>query len=118
MEEETKKDDDKPWLFKEGNPGGGRKPETPEQKIIKKATKELIAEYKEKLAEALPLIEPKMIEKAVAGDIQFIKELHDRVMGKPDQKTDITSDGKPLYLPPELLNKNDLTSPSTEPDSK
>lgn len=34
--------------------------------------------------------------------------------GQPAQQTDISSGGKPLYLPPELLNKNDLTTPSTE----
>lgn len=69
--------------FAVGNPGGpGRKPETEETKIIKKAQKELIAEYKEKLAEALPLISPVLIAKAMEGDMPAIKELNDRVMGK------------------------------------
>lgn len=60
----------------------GRPPETEETKIIKKAQKELIAEYKEKLAEALPLISPVLIAKAMEGDMPAIKELNDRVMGK------------------------------------
>lgn len=64
-----------------GNPDG-RPPLTEEEKVVKKAQKELIAEYKEKLAEALPLISPVLIAKAMEGDMQAIKELNDRVMGK------------------------------------
>ena len=71
--------------FKEGNPGGGRPPNSsilPEQLALKKATRELITEYKEKLTEALPLISPVLIAKALEGDMPAIKELNDRVMGK------------------------------------
>ncbi len=64
-----------------GNPDG-RPPMTEEEKIVKKATKELVSEYKEKLAEALPLISPVLIAKAMEGDMQAIKEVNDRVMGK------------------------------------
>lgn len=64
-----------------GNPDG-RPPLTEEEKIVKKATKELVSEYKEKLAEALPLISPVLIAKAMEGDMQAIKEVNDRVMGK------------------------------------
>lgn len=64
-----------------GNPDG-RPPMTEEEKIVKKATKELVSEYKEKLAEALPLISPVLIAKAMDGDMQAIKEVNDRVMGK------------------------------------
>ena len=95
--DETTQNDSKPWLFKEGNPGGpGRPPETQEQKIIKKATKEIIKEYKENLANALPKIEPVLIKKAVEGDMTAIKEVHDRVMDKARQNTDITSGGESL----------------------
>ena len=75
-----------------GNPEGA-KPETPEQKIIKKASKEFIAEYKEKLAEALPQISPVLVTNALTGDVPAIKEIHDRVMGKPDQKQDLNVSG-------------------------
>mgnify|MGYP001576060714 CR=1 FL=1 len=81
-----------------GNPAG-RKPDTPEQKLIRKAAKEIIAEYKQALAEALPLIQPVLIAKAIEGDIQAIKELHDRSMDKAKQSTDITSGGKELPQP-------------------
>jgi len=78
-----------------GNPDG-RPPLTEEEKIVKKATKELVSEYKEKLAEALPLISPVLIAKAMEGDMQAIKEVNDRVMGKAEAKTDITSGGEKI----------------------
>ena len=87
-----------------GNPDG-RPPMTEEEKLAKKATKELIAEYKEKLAEALPLISPVLIAKATEGDMQAIKEVNDRVMGKAEAKTDITSNGKDLI--PETVTKEE-----------
>lgn len=85
--------------FKVGNPGGGRPLNStipPEQLALKKATKELIAEYKEALGEALPLIKPILIAKALEGDMPAIKEIHDRVMDKSKQPTDITTDGESL----------------------
>ena len=89
---------DSNFKFKEGNPGGGRPPETEEKKLLKKATKQIIAEYKEALAEALPFIEPVLVKKAIEGDMVAIKEVHDRVMDKSKQPTDITSDGKALTV--------------------
>lgn len=80
-----------------GNPEG-RQPMTPEQKLIKRATKELIAEYKEGLAQALPLISPVLIAKAASGDVPAIKELHDRIMGKAEQKTEMEIGLKPTPI--------------------
>ena len=85
--------------FADGNIGGGRTPETEQDKIIKKATKQLIAEYKEALGESLPLIKPVLIAKALEGDISAIKEIHDRVMDKAKQPTDVTTNGKDLPQP-------------------
>ena len=67
-----------------GNPNG-RPPLTQEQKAIRKATREIVKEYREKLAEALPSIEPVLVALALKGDVAAIKELHDRVMGKAIQ---------------------------------
>lgn len=67
-----------------GNPEGAR-PLTEEEKMARRATKEIIAEYKEKLAESLPQIEPVLVGLAIAGDMQAIKEINDRVIGKPKQ---------------------------------
>ena len=86
--------------FAKGHIGGpGRTPDTLADKIIKKATKELIAEYKESLGEALPLIRPIIIAKALEGDMTAIKEIHDRVMDKAKQSNDITTNGKDLPTP-------------------
>ena len=72
--------------FKVGNPGGpGRPALTEEQKLIKKATKDIINEYKESLAEVLPELSPIIKEKALNGDIAFIKELHEVTEVKSDK---------------------------------
>lgn len=78
-----------------GNPNG-RQPDTEADIIRKKATKQLIAEYKESLGDALPLIKPVLIAKALEGDMTAIKEIHDRVMDKAKQSTDITSGGETI----------------------
>ena len=77
----------KPWLFKPGVSGNpkGLAVLTQEQKIIRKATREIVKEYQAKLAEALPSIEPVLVALALKGDVAAIKELHDRVMGKAIQ---------------------------------
>jgi hypothetical protein len=64
-----------------GNPDGAE-PWTEEEKLAKRATKQIIEAYKNKLAEALPKIEPVLVGKALEGDINAIKEINDRVMGK------------------------------------
>ena len=66
--------------FEKGNPGGpGRKKLTEQQKLIRKSVKELIKDYEESLAEALPKLSPVLKKKALDGDIQAIKELHEVV---------------------------------------
>lgn len=71
----------------------GRPTETEADKIKKKATKQLIEEYKEALGESLPLIKPVLIAKALEGDLASIKEINDRVMGKAEQKSDVKMSG-------------------------
>lgn len=87
-----------PHAFKPGVSGNphGRPVESTEVKLMKKAAKQIIAEYKEALAQALPLIEPVLIAKAIEGDMIAIKEVHDRTMDRAKQHTDIMTDGKPL----------------------
>src|ERR1017187_7770646 len=99
-----------------GTSGGpGRPKDTEESKIIKKATAQLIAEYKEALGESLTLIQPVLIAKALEGDIPAIKEIHDRVMDKAKQPTDLTTNGKDfpiIQLSKEIAEQNDI---DTEP---
>lgn len=86
-------------LWKKGQPSpnpNGRPPMTEEEKIIKKAQRDFIKEYKESLKEALPRISPVLIAKAIDGDIQAIKEVNDRAMGKANQNLDVTTAGESL----------------------
>ena len=87
MSEETGTIRDEQGRFIPGVSGNleGRLPDTLEQKLAKKAIRQLVGEYKEKLAQILPELSPVLIAKALGGDMQAIKELHDRVMGKPEQ---------------------------------
>lgn len=80
-----------------GNPGG-RPKDTEADKIKKKATKEIIKEYKEALGEALPLIKPVILAKALEGDMTAIKEIHDRVMDKSRQNVGLDGGGEGLAI--------------------
>lgn len=70
----------------------GRNPETEEEKAIKKARKELINDYTEKLAGALADISPVLIALAVTGDISAIKEINNRVLGMPKQSISLDTE--------------------------
>lgn len=74
----------------------GRPKDTPEKKLEKKAIKEIVKEYKEALADMLPEIQPIIRTKALEGDMSAIKEIHDRVMDKSKQPTDVTSNGESI----------------------
>lgn len=87
-EDEWKRKED--GTFGEGNKGGGAKKQTEEQKLKKKAQKELIADYKQGLVEALKEIEPVLIEKGIKGDMIAIKEINDRAMGKSMQAMEVS----------------------------
>ena len=74
------------WLPK---PGPGR-PKGLKDDPLKKARKQLIEEYKDALATALPNVSPVLIKKAVKeGDMQAIKEINDIIVEKAATKTDI-----------------------------
>jgi hypothetical protein len=44
------------------------------------------------------LVAKRLAHMAVNGDIQAIKEINDRIDGKPRQSTDITSGGRPIPI--------------------
>jgi len=78
--------------FAEGKIGGpGRPKDTPEKIIEKKAIKQIVEEYKATLADSLPLISPVLVAKALDSDVQAIKEIHDRVMGKAPQSVELNA---------------------------
>src|SRR3990167_1989620 len=66
-------------------PGPGRPKLTEEQKLIKKATKEIIQEYEDNLVEVLPQLSPVLKAKALEGDMSAIKEIHEVVGLKADK---------------------------------
>lgn len=76
----------------------GRPTMTEEEKKLAKVQRDVIKEYKESLKQALPLISPVLIAKALDGDMTAIKEVNDRVMGKSEAKTGITSNGETIPL--------------------
>lgn len=80
-----------------GNPNG-RPKLTPEEKAVKKATKELIKDYTDKLADALPAISPVLIAQALGGNLIAIKEINDRVLGKPKETIDLEVKPKMVQL--------------------
>jgi len=111
MEETFKKPIENEYLdenghFKEGNPGGGRKPDTPEIKLQKKVIKQLVEEYREALASYLPQVEPIFMAKVLEGDTASIKEYHDRVLDKAKQSTDITSKGESIVANINIVQPN------------
>jgi hypothetical protein len=88
---------------------------TKEAKIEKRATKELIADYKQKLALALPELSPILIKMAKEKNIAAIKEINDRVMGKAPQDLDI---GVELKLPFNIIiERPDIIDGSSNPES-
>lgn len=94
--------------------GPGRPKETEQDKIVKKATKELIKEYKEALGEALPLIKPVLVAKALEGDIPAIKEIHDRVMDKSRQNLGIDGGAEGVAIQfASVFNKDASTTQET-----
>ena len=81
-------------------PGPGRKPDTPEQRIERRAVKELIKEYQEGLTDALSKIKPVLIVKALTGDVAAIKEIHEVVGSHAPRKTELSGE---IKLPTPLL---------------
>ena len=95
------------------NPNG-RPKESDEKKAMRKTQKELIAEYKASLIEALPMIRPALLAKAAEGDVPAIKEVHDRAMDKAKQQTDVTSNGgtiQPILV--EIINAKPTDNTNT-----
>ena len=84
-----------------GRPIGSK--DNPEKKVLK----QLIEEYRERLADSLEKLDPVLLAEALKGNVQAIKEVHEVVGSHAPKKTDITTDGKPLTISfDESFNKN------------
>lgn len=108
--------DPKTGRFVEGNVGGGRPKGTISiTSAIKRRLEEEVKGMKDK--KQVDLVVDKILEKAIRdGDTATLKVLWNYVDGMPNQSTDITSNGKTIFLPSEILEKNGIT-PSTEDNS-
>lgn len=109
--------------FAEGKIGGpGRPKDTPEKIVEKKAIKQIVEEYKAKLADSLDRIEPILVAKALEADVPAIKEIHDRVMGKAQQNVDLLSGGEKvvftqvIYGNPNPIQVSTETLPTSTPE--
>lgn len=76
----------------DANPHGRPKREWTVQGMIEDAMEEMSIDKKQ----ARKIVYTKLVEMAMAGDIQAIKEVNNRLDGMPQQKTDITSNGEGL----------------------
>lgn len=106
MEDVQEQSNNRPWLFKKGQSGNpkGRPPGKSFKERAKHMLNAMNEEEEQEFFNGLPKI-----------DIWKMAE------GLPSQHTDITSGGKPLYIPTELLKKNELDDnppSSTITDSK
>lgn len=90
-----------------GNPRGKLKgtKNNLEKAARKRAFDLLFQEHKERLLEALDKVDPVLVKKAVEGNVPAISEFYDRAVGKPVQRHDLTSDGKPIPILGTLINK-------------
>ena len=100
------------------NPNGRPKGSISAVSALKRALKEYDLNDPQKRTKLQQLVD-KTIEKAIVdGDVSIIKDIYDRLDGKPAQKTDVTTGGeKIMFMPPELMEKNEITR-STEQDSQ
>ena len=104
--------DPKTGRFVVGNPGGGRP----------KGSVSITGEIRRKLQQAsesgrtyLDLVIDKIIDKAIKdGDTATLRIMWSYIDGMPKQSTDITSGGKPIFIPSELMKKHGITSDSED----
>ena len=78
-----------------GNPNGRPPKAWTMSSLIEEALEEVEAQSGKSFKS---LVAKRLAHMAVGGDIQAIKEINDRIDGRPQQKTDLTSGGKPIEV--------------------
>ncbi len=94
---------------------GGKREGSGRKKGVATIEREKAKDYiAQRIGEYMPVIFAAMIEKALTGDIQAIKELFDRGFGKAHESVDITSGGNviPIYsgISGHDSNKKDIST--------
>lgn len=90
--------------------GAGRKPGL-QAEAYRKALLDLVEKNKKGLAQAL-------VDKGLSGDVPALKEIHERMLGKVKDQTEVTGkDGKDLFPVPILTNLRVSTDDSDAKDS-
>jgi len=93
----------KPASFVKGDPRINRKGAPKKEWTMAGILKEALEEQDENGIPYKLTINRKLVTLAKAGDVVAIKEVNNRIDGQSQQKTDITSGGKPIPL---LTNLN------------
>lgn len=101
----------KPASFVKGDPRINRKGRPKEAWTMRGLIIEALEEEDETGTPHKKSIARKLANLAKSGDIVAIKEVNNRIDGMPQQKTDITSGGKPIPL---LTNLNVSNNDSNE----
>ena len=88
--------------FKAGQSGNSngrpRKGEALNDQLLKALSERMT--YKGKTVQAKEIICKRLVHEAIAGDVLAIKLIYERLLGKPYQSIDVTSQGKALQIPP------------------
>lgn len=93
-----------------GNPKGRPKRDWTVQSLIEEA----MEESDESGIPAKKIIYQKLVNLAKRGDIQAVKEINQRLDGMPQQKTDLTTNGKDLVVKTIMYGDNISEQVSTE----
>jgi len=90
-----------------GRPQGSKNKST----IAKEEAREIMIR---RVIEEFDNILTPQITKAMKGDYAAYKDLMDRVFGRAQEKMDITSAGKPIFVSEEIAKKNDINTGTVE----
>ncbi|MCK9393588.1 hypothetical protein M0Q03_02175 [bacterium] len=96
-----------PRINREGRPPASKNFTTKVREALEKIAEGKDYTYEEAFIKSI-------LKKAIVdGDATTQKLIWNYLDGMPMQKTDITTDGKPLFLPSEILNKHELKNDSS-----
>jgi hypothetical protein len=81
-----------------GNPGGRPKREWTFMGLYEEELEKILTTKDGQQIEAKKAVAKRLVQMAIEGDINAIKELANRIEGMPQQKTDITTGGESINI--------------------